>query len=173
MELIASTMLGNVFSTVLAIYAFEDPLDVEEAVRIWIFKIGALFVVDWTKMIYKFIFNHNAAGVIDEDAIHAEDEAMKKPSEEDEPVVEFAKSIAKQRESVRLLADQVSARQRKSAKSFKFLAEGKTRPSRTTFHTVQQSKSVRMTGSKSVRFDGRLQKMTPGTLARQSSGVMS
>jgi len=171
-ELIASTMLGNVFSTLLAIYAFEDPLDWEEAARIWLFNIGALFVVDWTKMIYKFIFNHNAAGIIDEDAIHAEDEAMKKPAEESEPVVEFDKTIAKQRESVRLLADQVSVREKKkSAKSMVFLAEGKTRPSRTSFRTVQ-SKSVRVAGAKSVKLGGSLHKMTPGTFARQSSGVL-
>merc|ERR1712039_1011232 len=148
-------MLGNVFSTLLAVFAFEDPLDWEEVVRIWLFDIAALFVVDWTKMIYKIIFDHNSAGIIDEAAIHAEDAAMQKPAEEDQPVVEFEKTVAKHRESVRLMADQVSNRDKKKSatKSMVFLAEGKTRQSRTSFRTVQ-SKSVRVAGSKSVKLGG-------------------
>jgi hypothetical protein len=172
-ELIASTMLGNIVSTLLAIYAFEDPLDWEEVIRIWIFDICALVLVDWAKMVYKFIFEHNAAGIIDEAAIHAVDEAMKKPAEEDQPVVDFQKTVAKHRESVRLIADQSMARDKKKAntKSMVFLAEGKARPSRTSFRNTQ-AKSVRMTGSKSVKLTGNLHKMTPGTFARQSSGTL-
>merc|ERR1712039_1154817 len=141
----------------------------EEVARIWLFDIAALFIVDLTK----FIFDHNSAGIIDEAAIHAEDAAMQKPAEEDQPVVEFEKTVAKHRESVRLMADQVSIRDKKKSatKSMVFLAEGKTRQSRTSFRTVQ-SKSVRVAGSKSVKLGGNLHKMTPGTFARQSSGVL-
>merc|ERR1712039_796522 len=78
---------------------------------------------------------------------------------------------AKHRESVRLIADQSMARDKKKAdtKSMVFLAEGKARPSRTSFRNTQ-AKSVRMTGSKSVKLTGSLHKMTPRTFAGEASG---
>ena len=36
-ELLASTMLGNVVSTLLAVYAFPEPLDSSEIITIWVF----------------------------------------------------------------------------------------------------------------------------------------
>jgi len=172
-ELIFSTMAGNVLATLLAIYAFEDPLDWEEVARIWLFDLAALFLVDWVKMIYKFIFKHNSAGIIDEAAIAAEDAAEKKPDDEGEPVANFEQSIAKQRASVRLVADRASvrAKRKEASKSMVFLAEGKSRPSATsaTFRSTQ-AKSVRVTGAKSVRTES-LHKMTPGAVARHSSVV--
>merc|ERR1740138_1652319 len=74
-ELLLSTMLGNAVSTVLAVCVFAEPLDWQEAATIWAFDVAALFVVDLTKMLYKHIFEHHVAGIIDEEAIAAEDAA--------------------------------------------------------------------------------------------------
>ena len=45
-ELLVSTMLGNVVSTLLALYAFPEPLDGQEVAIIWSFDILALLAVD-------------------------------------------------------------------------------------------------------------------------------
>merc|ERR1719324_1176115 len=68
-ELIFSTMLGNVIATLLAVFAFNDPLDWDEVGTIWLYDIAVLFVVDIVKMIYKLISNHGGAGIIDEASI--------------------------------------------------------------------------------------------------------
>merc|ERR1719221_334690 len=72
-ELLLSTMLGNAVSTVLAVCVFAEPLDWQEAGAIWAFDVAALFAVDLTKMLYKHVFEHHVAGIIDEEAIAAED----------------------------------------------------------------------------------------------------
>ena len=43
-------MLGNVVATLLAVYAFAEPLDWQEAGIIWLYDLVALFIVDFTKM---------------------------------------------------------------------------------------------------------------------------
>jgi len=72
-ELLMSTMLGSAVSTLLAICVFPEPLGWKEAGTIWAFDVAALFAVDLTKMLYKHVFEHHVAGIIDEEAIAAED----------------------------------------------------------------------------------------------------
>jgi len=170
-QLMISTMLGNIIATLLAMHVFEEPLDGQEAATIWVFDIAALFIVDIAKMLYKFIFNHNAAGIIDEEAIALEDAQMGKPAEEDEPVVDFVKTVSKHRESVRLLATEVQRKSQRKSRAKSFIAAGCTnRPAQRSIKVAGGSKSAIFAGgSKSVKIDN-LRKMTPGTFARATSG---
>eukprot|EP00747_Dinoflagellata_sp_TGD_P090926 gnl/TRDRNA2_/TRDRNA2_164882_c1_seq1.p1 gnl/TRDRNA2_/TRDRNA2_164882_c1~~gnl/TRDRNA2_/TRDRNA2_164882_c1_seq1.p1 ORF type:complete len:979 (+),score=187.27 gnl/TRDRNA2_/TRDRNA2_164882_c1_seq1:173-2938(+) len=83
-QLFVSTMLGNAISTALALYAFDKPLDWEEVGIIWAWDIAALFVVDAAKMLYKYTFEHQVAGIIDEAKLAAED----RQEEQQEPTGE-------------------------------------------------------------------------------------
>ena len=49
-ELLVSTMAGNVISTVLAVYAFDEPLDWQECATVWAYDLVALLAVDLAKM---------------------------------------------------------------------------------------------------------------------------
>eukprot|EP00971_Amphidinium_carterae_P322057 6401802-Amphidinium_carterae.1 len=71
--LFCSTMFGNIVSCVLAIYLFPHGLDWEEVGLIVAWDIAALFIVDIAKMTYKYVFEHEVAGVIDEAAMARED----------------------------------------------------------------------------------------------------
>lgn len=81
-QLIASTMLGNMISTVLAIYVFDSPLNWTEVGIIWAWDIVALFIVDSAKLVYKYTFEHNVSGIIDEASLAEEDarEALEMPA---------------------------------------------------------------------------------------------
>jgi len=72
-QLFASTMLGNIISTILGLYIFPDPLSWAEVGIIWAWDICALFIVDLSKMLYKYTFEHGVSGIIDEAALKAED----------------------------------------------------------------------------------------------------
>jgi H+-transporting ATPase len=72
-QLLASTTLGNIISTILAKYVFSHPLNWREIGIIWAWDIAGLFIVDIAKMFYKYIFEHNVAGIIDEAALKEED----------------------------------------------------------------------------------------------------
>jgi len=72
-QLFASTMLGNIISTILGLYVFPDPLSWAEVGIIWAWDICALFIVDLSKMLYKYTFEHGVSGIIDEAALKAED----------------------------------------------------------------------------------------------------
>jgi len=73
LELFVSTMLGNVICTLLAVYAFSEPLDWDEVGLIVAWDVAGLFLVDFAKMFYKYSFEHDVAGIIDEAKIAAQD----------------------------------------------------------------------------------------------------
>merc|ERR1719499_1531884 len=125
-ELMFSTMLGNVAATLLAIYAFDEPLDWEEVATIWMYDLVVLFIVDFTKMIYKYLAEHGGAGIIDEAAIAEEDAKMSKPADENMPVVEFDATVERHRASVRLIATEATRKSRSTALSKSFIATGGT-----------------------------------------------
>eukprot|EP00931_Biecheleriopsis_adriatica_P032275 TRINITY_DN1884_c0_g1_i4.p1 TRINITY_DN1884_c0_g1~~TRINITY_DN1884_c0_g1_i4.p1 ORF type:complete len:1010 (+),score=253.09 TRINITY_DN1884_c0_g1_i4:47-3076(+) len=133
-ELLFTTQLGNVVSTLLAIYAFPEPLDWEEAIRIWLFNIVGLFVVDFSKMAYKYLNEADAAGIIDEYEIAQEDEQLgQKPADEDVPTQDFEGKIKKQRESVKIMNQQRGSgkfSRQSSPASIKFITTGQQRSSR-------------------------------------------
>jgi len=164
-ELLVSTTLGNIVATLLALYAFADPLSWSEVGTIWLYDIIVLFVVDFTKMAYKLISNHGGAGIIDEAAIEEENLKLRKPAEESEPVVEFAKTVEKHRASVRMIAEGAQAKSRKSGLSKSFIATGNTsRVSQKSFRAPSGAAGAK----KSIKVDS-LHKMTPGTAARLST----
>jgi H+-transporting ATPase len=74
-QLFVSVMLGNIISTILAMYAFNDGLNWAEVGIIWAWDLAGLFLVDFAKMLYKYAFEHNVAGIIDEKQLAAEDAA--------------------------------------------------------------------------------------------------
>eukprot|EP00933_Yihiella_yeosuensis_P034266 TRINITY_DN27776_c0_g1_i1.p1 TRINITY_DN27776_c0_g1~~TRINITY_DN27776_c0_g1_i1.p1 ORF type:complete len:979 (-),score=190.37 TRINITY_DN27776_c0_g1_i1:225-3161(-) len=164
-ELFISTQVGNIVSTLLAIYAFPDPLDWEEVIRIWIFDIIALFVVDGAKMLYKYINDADSAGVIDEDALAAEDKALGgRPAEEGAEVKDFEHTLRKQRESVRILHNQ----QARSKSSMAFLRAGQTRQSRIVRPSIMPAaakggKAAAVT--QQADFHGDLRRRTPSMMA--------
>lgn len=160
-ELVVSTMIGNIIATVLSIYAFAQPLDWEEVGRIWVYDIVVLFLVDIGKMLYKLIFCHNAAGIIDEREIAEENEKIKKPDDEGQSITDFDQHKSRQRESIRMLEQTVENRKstRKSRASIVFLATGKQ-----SAEAQSRSKSMRdqRTSMKGNRARDSLRRMTPG-----------
>jgi len=167
-ELLISTMLGNIISTILAIYAFEDPLDWDEAITIWIYDILALFFVDITKMAYKYINSADAAGIIDEAEIAREDQQLgQKPHNEGEPVPvqEHAGHIRKQRESVKLIGQMKSrgASTKSRGASMKFLTSGQQRETSIRSRSVVMGNKTNTRAAASKTF-GDLRKRTPGSV---------
>ncbi|CAE7264577.1 patB [Symbiodinium natans] len=149
-ELLVSTMAGNIVSTLLALYAFPEPLDVGEVITIWIFDIVALIAVDLSKMMYKFIHKADAAGVIDEDALALEDSEMKH-GDESKPIPDPEAHIKKYRESVMIMQrkSQLVSQQRSS---IKFLATGQQRSSLIMSHSTSvSSKNHTHTRSRPLR----------------------
>merc|ERR1712232_38971 len=77
-NLFASTMIGNIISTILAVYVFPDGLYWEEVGKIWAYDLVALFVVDIAKLAYKsafegYRFDFKGTGILDEAKIALED----------------------------------------------------------------------------------------------------
>jgi H+-transporting ATPase len=73
-KLLGSVILcGIVGSIVLAVYVFPAPLSWREAGIIIAWDVAALFVVDIGKLIYKYTFEHNVSGIINEALIAEED----------------------------------------------------------------------------------------------------
>eukprot|EP00939_MAST-03C_sp_MAST-3C-sp1_P004465 g4465.t1 len=80
MALLSSTMIGNVFITILcAEVSYFGALSWRDIGVIWAYNIAVLLVVDVIKMIYKLMSSHDTAGVIvddkgeDEEATTTED----------------------------------------------------------------------------------------------------
>jgi len=165
-QLIISTMLGNIIATLLAVYGFEDPLGWDEVATIWIFNIACMFIVDFTKMAYKYLFNLKGAGIIDEAEIARENARIAKPAEEDKPVEDFQNCIKNHRESVKILQSAVDRNSRRKSvrSSMRFIIEGKTGEG--SFRN-----SMRASGNLS-KMQG-LRKMTPAVASRSASVRMS
>jgi H+-transporting ATPase len=77
-NLFASTMIGNIISTILAMYVFPEGLYWDEVGKIWAYDLVALFVVDIAKLSYKYTFEGyrfdlKGAGILDEAKIALED----------------------------------------------------------------------------------------------------
>jgi H+-transporting ATPase len=77
-NLLVSTMIGNIISTVLAVYVFPDGLCLDEVGKIWAYDLVALFVVDTAKLSYKYTFegyrfDFKGTGILDEAKIALED----------------------------------------------------------------------------------------------------
>jgi len=163
-ELLFSTMLGNVISTLLAIYAFEDPLDWEECITIWIYDIAALFAVDIAKMAYKYINSADAAGIIDEDEIAEEDKALgEKPQTEGQPVQDPASHIRKQRESVKFIGEMKKQGSSKSrGASMKFLIAGQQRETSIRSRSAVMGNKTHARATGPSQHFGDLRKRTPG-----------
>jgi hypothetical protein len=66
-------LVGIIGSILLAVYAFPDQLSWREAGIIVAWDVAALFIVDIAKLIYKYTFEHNVSGIINEASIAEED----------------------------------------------------------------------------------------------------
>lgn len=174
-ELLASTMLGNLVSTCLAIYVFDEPLDWEEAITIWVYNIIALFAVDAVKLLHKYFWNHGNAGIIDERQIEEEDRQLHAPAEEGQYEVNFDERISGCRangEFVRSMSMKKGKGRSRYAKSMNFAATGKSREPTGGFVRSYSMKEQKFAGCKtatamrrSIAFDGTvLQKRTPASL---------
>lgn len=155
-ELFASTMLGNIICILLAVYAFSDPLDWEEVGLIAAWDISALFFVDFAKMFYKYSFEHDVAGIIDEAQLAAQDaqERGSLASGTDRSSNRLASQISTANEWHRQ-AGRVSA-----AGSFaEFMSTGKA--------PYVQSRS--MHGASGSGFRATLHPRTPGIMAQHQS----
>jgi magnesium-transporting ATPase (P-type) len=71
--LFVSTMLGNIISIILGVWAFEDGLDGAEVLIIIGWDLAALFIVDCAKLLYKYVFEYSVRGIIDEAQLALED----------------------------------------------------------------------------------------------------
>merc|ERR1740138_102855 len=77
-NLFASTMIGNLISILLAVYVFPQGLYWDEVSKIVAYDLVALFVVDISKLSYKYTFegyrfDFKGTGILDEPKLALED----------------------------------------------------------------------------------------------------
>jgi len=166
-ELLFSTMLGNVVSTLLAVYAFPEPLSGAECATVWIYDIAALVAVDLAKMVYKFIHEADAAGVIDEYQMSLEDASMKH-GDETQPIENPEAHLQAYRQSVKIMQQNSVKLSQKQRTSMKFLATGQQRTSRVMSHSSNMSGKGHTQMRSSVKLGDDLRKRTPATSIRFS-----
>ena len=67
LELGFSTMvLGVILSSMLAMFAFPQGLMIRDVAIIWAFDFVVMCLCDLVKLTFKYLFEHNTAGIIDE-----------------------------------------------------------------------------------------------------------
>nr|ACY78118.1 P-type proton ATPase [Symbiodinium sp. DZ-2009a] len=164
-ELLASTMLGNIVSTLLAVYAFPEPLDSSEIITIWVYDLLALLAVDLAKMVYKFIHEAEAAGIIDEYQIEQEDKSLQH-GDETKPVENPEAHIKKYRESVMIMKQNSVRLSQKPRSSMKFSSTGQQRSSRIVSQSSNMSSKNFTQTRTSIRMGDDLRKRTPANSIR-------
>ena len=74
LELGFSTMvLGVILSSILAMFAFPQGLMIRDVAIIWAFDFVVMCLCDLVKLTFKYLFEHNTAGIIDENEIFVDD----------------------------------------------------------------------------------------------------
>eukprot|EP00435_Cladocopium_sp_Y103_P054673 s391_g17.t2 len=170
-ELLFSTMAGNVVSTLLAVYAFPEPLSLGECVTVWVYDIAALLAVDLAKMVYKFIHEADAAGVIDESLGNdvsgwyqmAMEDAQLKHGDETKPIENPEAHLKAYRESVKIMKQNSVRLSQKQRTSMKFLSTGQQRASRVISQSSNMSGKGHTQMRSSVKMGDDLRKRTPAT----------
>ncbi|CAK9101015.1 Probable plasma membrane ATPase (PAT2) (Proton pump) [Durusdinium trenchii] len=162
-ELFISTMLGNVLSTLLAVYAFPEPLDAQECLIVWAYDLCALLAVDLAKMVYKFIHEAGDAGIIDEYELALEDESLKKEDESQPPVDPEAK-LRSVRESMKMMQQNSMRMSQKGRSSMKFFATGQQRSSRIMSQSSSMANKSFTKMRSSMVYGDDLRKRTPASI---------
>jgi H+-transporting ATPase len=151
LQLLFSTMVfGVVLQTLLAMFAFPDGLTVADAFKIWAYDIVVMFLCDFTKLAYKFLFEHASSGIIDESQDFEEDgEEMVDEDEHANRPTEMGKvsnQVLKTRDVVNRMstmgtAEETTSRVSTVQRVSEFITEGKVRqmaPPSTGGHYISQ-----------------------------------
>ena len=73
-ELAFSTIIfGVVLSSLLAMFAFPGGLSVGDVAIIWVYDLVVMMLCDVVKLTFKYLFEHNTAGIIDESELFIND----------------------------------------------------------------------------------------------------
>jgi hypothetical protein len=132
-------------------FVFPDGLTPADAFKIWAYDFVVMFFCDFTKLIYKYMFEHASAGVIDEsqdfteegDDMVDEDEHANRPTEMgkvDNQVMKTRDVV--NRMSVMGTAEEPSSRISTVQRVSEFITEGKVRPqapASTGVHYISQA----------------------------------
>merc|ERR1719460_433010 len=132
-------------------FVFPNGLTVGDAFKIWAYDFVVMFFCDFTKLIYKYMFEHASAGVIDEsqdfteegDDMVDEDEHANRPTE----MGKVDNQVLKTRDVVNRMstmgtAEETTSRISTVQRVSEFITEGKVRPqapASTGVHYISQA----------------------------------